>query len=218
MKNGTIRIAPPQKRGFSNALMIGLLVLALAFGSGCGFIQGFFGGDEDKDAGNKLKGVVAKKEAPKAKPSPSAKPQPSKEEDENITLEKLQELQKAEENKFKLNPQTMHDPFVPLSVVDEKPPPPPEELPPLQKLELSQIKLVAVVMADDKTRALVEDSTGMGYIIRLGTEIGPPQKKGKVVEIEPNQVVIAQEIKDYMGNTKEQRYDLKLHPIEGEKK
>ena len=218
MKNVTIRIAPPQSRGISSTLTIGLLVLTLVFGSGCGFIQGFFGGDEDKDAGNKLKGVVAKKEAPKAKPSPSAKPQPSKEEDEVLTLEKLQAMQKAEEDKFKLNPRLMHDPFVPLAVVDEKPPPPPEELPPLQKLELSQIKLVAVVMADNKTRALVEDSTGMGYIIRLGTEIGPPQKKGKVVKIEPGQVVIAQEIKDYMGNTKEQKYDLKLHPIEGEKK
>ena len=216
MKNGNTRLEPHTK-GMAKVLIIGVLVLFLAVGSGCGYIQGFFGGEEDKDTGSKVTGTVAKKEKPK-KPATSAKPQPSKEEDEKITLEKLQEIQKEQENQFTLNPQLMHDPFTPLAVVDEKPPPPPEELPPLQKLELSQIKLVAVVIADEKTRALVEDSTGMGYIIRMGTEIGPPQKNGKVIEIEPDKVVIAQETKDYMGNMKEQKYELKLHPIEGEKK
>jgi Tfp pilus assembly protein PilP len=220
MKNGKAQLEPSQTKGLSNVLVTGMLILSLTIGSGCGFIQGFFG-DDDKGAGNKVKGTVAAKVKPQAKPAP--KPQASKEEDEELTLEKLKEMQKAQEDKFQLNAQLMHDPFAPLAVVDETPPPPPKELPPLQKLELSQIKLVAVVIADGKTRALVEDSTGMGYIIQEGTEIGPPDKKGRVTSITRDEkegllVLIKQEKKDYMGKTKEIDYKMKLHPIEGEKK
>ena len=45
-------------------------------------------------------------------------------------------------------------------------------LQPLQRYELSQLKLVAIIWNIDNPRALVEDSTGKGYIITKGSYLG----------------------------------------------
>jgi type IV pilus assembly protein PilP len=56
---------------------------------------------------------------------------------------------------------------------------------------LSQLRLVAIV-SDQRdpreTRAVVEDSSGLGYIIRVGTPIG--RNSGRVTAIERKRVVV----------------------------
>jgi type IV pilus assembly protein PilP len=62
---------------------------------------------------------------------------------------------------------------------------------PLQQYELSQLRLVAIVSDQHdprETRAVVEDSSGLGYIIRMGTPIG--RNNGRVTAIERNRVVV----------------------------
>jgi type IV pilus assembly protein PilP len=65
------------------------------------------------------------------------------------------------------------------------------QLTPLQQYELSQLRLVAIV-SDQRdpreTRAVVEDSSGLGYIIRVGTPIG--RNSGRVTAIERKRVVV----------------------------
>ena len=82
-------------------------------------------------------------------------------------------------------------------------------LQPLQRYELSQLKLVAIIWSIDKPRALVEDSAGKGYIITKDSYIGKNQ--GKVTDILENEIVITEESADIFGKTKTKEIRIKLH-------
>jgi len=53
---------------------------------------------------------------------------------------------------------------------------------PLERLDLEQVRLVAVVPDARPPRGLIEDAAGLGYIVRIGTPIG--RRGGTVVAIE----------------------------------
>ncbi len=57
----------------------------------------------------------------------------------------------------------------------------------MQLFEPGQLNLVAIVMVDDKDMAMVEDTTGKGYILRTGMEIG---RRGIITSIQSNKVTI----------------------------
>jgi len=57
----------------------------------------------------------------------------------------------------------------------------------MQLFEPGQLTLVALMKSDSQDYAMVQDFTGKGYVINKGTRIG---KRGVVVEIAPNKVVI----------------------------
>ena len=61
------------------------------------------------------------------------------------------------------------------------------ELTPLQRFQLGQLKLVAVIYDTRYPRAVVEDEAGLGYILQIGTPIGP--NNGAVKAIEPQECV-----------------------------
>jgi type IV pilus assembly protein PilP len=74
---------------------------------------------------------------------------------------------------------------------------PPERKPGdiLTEFELDQLKLVAVVFGIPQPRAMVIDPTGKGYVVHLGARIG--KNFGKVVQVLPNKIVIAEEYRDW---------------------
>ncbi|MGD9042939.1 MAG: pilus assembly protein PilP, partial [Desulfobacterales bacterium] len=74
---------------------------------------------------------------------------------------------------------------------------------PLEKLDLSQLKLVAIMRSPDGNKALLEDASGKGYVISKGSYIGT--NAGKVVEIEKDRVIVAEEVEDAVGNITTQR-------------
>jgi hypothetical protein len=90
----------------------------------------------------------------------------------------------------------MRDPFRPftLDLRAEVP----VHLTPLQRFEIGQLTLVATVWEMSPPHALVEDSFGMGYVITLGTPIGP--NGGVVKAIEPRRVVVEEHVLDFYGN------------------
>jgi len=69
---------------------------------------------------------------------------------------------------------------------------------PLQRLELGQLKLVAVIHQATEQRAVVEDEAGLGYIVKVGTAIGP--NGGAVKAIEPGKVHVEEESIDFYGD------------------
>lgn len=79
---------------------------------------------------------------------------------------------------------------------------------PLERIELSQLKLVAIIVASSGNRALVEESTGKGYVIKTGTYIGT--NAGKVVKINKNNVIVEEEFEDVFGKIKTRQRELKL--------
>ncbi|MFH2060137.1 MAG: pilus assembly protein PilP [Pseudomonadota bacterium] len=107
------------------------------------------------------------------------------------------------------------DPFKPLiqdkteeSIVvnDNKPK---RILTPLEKIDLSQIRLVAVILMKNKKIAMVEEGSGKGYEVGIGTYIGKNQ--GRISEILSSSIVVKELIKDYRGRLKEQKQEIKLH-------
>jgi type IV pilus assembly protein PilP len=72
-----------------------------------------------------------------------------------------------------------------------------EQLTPLQRYDLGQLKLVAIIYDTSQPRAVVEDEAGLGYIVRIGTPIGP--NDGTVKTIERGRVMIQEDSVDYYG-------------------
>jgi type IV pilus assembly protein PilP len=85
---------------------------------------------------------------------------------------------------------------------------------PLEQIDLGQLKLVAIVASASGNRALVEQSTGKGYILKAGTYVG--LNSGKVVEISIDKVTIEEEYEDVYGKTITQKKEITLPKPPGE--
>jgi Pilus assembly protein, PilP len=72
-----------------------------------------------------------------------------------------------------------------------------ELLTPLQRYELPQLRLAGVVLELLPPRAMLQDNSGMGYIVIPGTPIG--RRHGVVKSIEPRRVVVEEHVIDYYG-------------------
>jgi type IV pilus assembly protein PilP len=81
---------------------------------------------------------------------------------------------------------------------------------PLEKMELSQLKLVAVIWSVQEPRAMVEDGTGKGYILASGTPLG--KNKGRVTQITSAGVVVSEQYETSSGKFGTRTVTLKLYP------
>ena len=72
-----------------------------------------------------------------------------------------------------------------------------EQRTPLQRYEIGQLRLVAIIYDTNQPRAVVEDEAGLGYIVRVGTPIGP--NDGAVRGIERGRVLIQEDSVDFYG-------------------
>jgi type IV pilus assembly protein PilP len=85
---------------------------------------------------------------------------------------------------------------------------------PLEKIDLSQLKLVGIILAATGNKALVEEATGKGYVIEPGTYIGI--NSGKVIDILKDKVVIEEEDEDILGKVVVRKKEIKLPKPPGE--
>jgi Tfp pilus assembly protein PilP len=83
-----------------------------------------------------------------------------------------------------------------------------ENLSPLERYDLGQLKLVGIVSDAKDPRAMVEDSTGLGYVVKIGTPIGP--NEGKIKEIKSSEVVIEESYVDFYGARKNRRISMRI--------
>ncbi len=83
-------------------------------------------------------------------------------------------------------------------------------LTPLEKLDLSQLKLVAILRAQSGNRALVEEDSGKGYVIKKGTYIGT--HSGKVAKILSDRIIVEEEVEDIYGKISVRKKEIKLKP------
>lgn len=84
-----------------------------------------------------------------------------------------------------------------------------ENLTPLERYELGQLKLVGVIWDVKDPNAMVEDSAGLGYIVRVGTPIGA--NDGKVKLIKPGEIVVEETHVDIYGARKRREVSMQLH-------
>ena len=94
------------------------------------------------------------------------------------------------------DPTGKRDPFRPF-MLDLHSQEPREPGTPLQRYDLGELTLVAVLWEVSPPRALVQDTSGMGYIVTAGTPIG--RRNGVVKAIEPSRVVVEERVLDFYG-------------------
>ena len=100
------------------------------------------------------------------------------------------------------------DPFRPFTLSTRTNGRPRESLSPLERYDLGQLKLVGIVWHVKEPTAMIEDSIGLGYIVKVGTPIGA--NEGKVKAIKPNEIVIEETYVDLYGAKKKREVNIKL--------
>ena len=87
-------------------------------------------------------------------------------------------------------------------------------LTPIEKVDLSQLKLVGIISASSGNKALVEDASGKGFVIKKGTRIGI--NSGRVIKILKDRVVVEEEAESILGEITLVKKELKLQKPPGE--
>lgn len=100
------------------------------------------------------------------------------------------------------------DPFRPFTLNTRTHSRPRETLSPLERYELGQLRLVGVVWHVKEPSAMIEDSAGLGYVVKVGTPIGP--NEGKVTAIKPDQIIVEETYVDLFGGKKRREVNIKL--------
>lgn len=123
------------------------------------------------------------------------------------------EPEKKEGAEYSYNPAGKPDPFRPfIQLTPAKRVSGHLPLTPLQKFEVSQLKLVAIISTPEGNIALVEDATGKGYFLKKGTLVG--KNDGKVTKIFRDKVIIEEVYQDVLGQTKTNEISLSLQKVE----
>ena len=104
-------------------------------------------------------------------------------------------------------PGRRRDPFRPFTL-DLRPETIAEPVTPLQRYELPQLKVAAVLLDIKPPRAMLQDNSGMGFIVTPGTLIG--RNRGVVTAIESRRVVVEERVQDFYGNEQVQRVVLEM--------
>ncbi len=134
--------------------------------------------------------------------------------DPPVPPEPLHEKKKAVVEIVKYSGEGKVDPFSPLIKnepvkVKEEPSRPRT---PLEKLDYSQMKLVAIVARGEEHVAMVQEAGGKGYIVLVGTYIG--RNGGVVSKIGKDRVIVHEQVKDFKGDIITRTQEIKLNKTE----
>lgn len=86
-------------------------------------------------------------------------------------------------------------------------------LPPLQRVGLTDMNLIAVIWGAYGYTAMVQTPDGNGYTVRKGTRVGP--NNGVVSAITEKGIIVQERFTDVYGRKQEREYVKLLHPKEG---
>lgn len=87
-----------------------------------------------------------------------------------------------------------------------------KKLSPLETMDFSQLRLVAIVQMKPSKLAMVEDPSGKGYLLQIGTYIG--KNSGKITQINSDSILIKEKIKTNNGKVMYHFRDIKLHQVD----
>jgi type IV pilus assembly protein PilP len=149
---------------------------------------------------------------PISPPSKIKSPAVGKKREEPTKVGEKKELEKKEETEYSYNPAGKPDPFKPFIQLASAKGGSRVALTPLQKFDISQLKLVAIITSSGGNIALVEDVAGKGYFLKKGTWIG--KNDGKVTKILKDKVIIEEVYQDIFGQTKTNEISLSLYKAE----
>jgi type IV pilus assembly protein PilP len=84
---------------------------------------------------------------------------------------------------------------------------------PLERFDLSQLQVTAIIWSSERPRALIRDPAGKGYIVSAGTPIG--KNKGRVVSIEDNLVLVKETYVDFRDRATTKEVEMRLYESQG---
>ena len=86
-------------------------------------------------------------------------------------------------------------------------------LPPLQRVNLTDMNLIAIIWGAYGYTAMVQTPDGNGYTVRKGTRVGP--NAGVVSAVTEKGIIVQERFTDVYGRKQEREYVKLLHPKEG---
>jgi Tfp pilus assembly protein PilP len=84
---------------------------------------------------------------------------------------------------------------------------------PLEHFEISQLALVGVIWSKKNARALIQDPSGMSYIVAEGAKIG--KNNGRVIRIDDNLVVVKETYVDFNLEETTKEIEMRIRSTEG---
>jgi type IV pilus assembly protein PilP len=88
-------------------------------------------------------------------------------------------------------------------------------LTPLQRIDLSQLKVVGIILSPAGNKALVEEPSGKGYVVTKGTYVGT--NFGRVKKVLIDRVIVEETVEDFFsGGMKPQTTELELQKKPGQ--
>ncbi len=119
-----------------------------------------------------------------------------------------------ETDKYYYNPIDKPDPFRPF-IYEEKGNQKTRKIKsPLEQIDISEIKLVGIIKTKNQKIAILEDDTGKGYFVQVGTPIG--LHNGIIKAIKDDKIIIEEKATDFTGRITKRKIILKLRPAEEE--
>ncbi len=125
-------------------------------------------------------------------------------EKQDVLIASLQTKDSGEE--YVYDPSGKRDPFRPFNLAPRHENS--ENLTPLERYDVGQLKLTAVLASDVDPSAMVENAAGRGFPVRKGTKIGT--NRGEVVEILADKIIILETTTDFTGTSKTQTVEMRL--------
>lgn len=110
------------------------------------------------------------------------------------------------------DPSGRRDPFAPV-LLDLQPGRIDENFPPLQRVALAELNLIAIVWGAYGYTAMVQTPEGHGYTVRRGTRVG--QNNGVVSAVTERGIIVQERFTDVYGKKQEREYVKLIHPKEG---
>jgi Tfp pilus assembly protein PilP len=153
------------------------------------------------------KGLETLRAVARAKLQKSADERPAVKNGADDLLVPVKEVGQPEAARF--SPDGKRDPFRPATMrTGPVSRPLRQNISPLERFELGQLKVVGVVWDIKEPRAMIEDSEGLGYIVKVGTPMGV--NEGKVKAIGHNAIVIEEFYVDSHGARKKREVNMRL--------
>lgn len=115
---------------------------------------------------------------------------------------------------YKYDPTGRRDPFTPLMAVRKLIPGESDTpMTPLQSFDVSQLRLVAVIIGKGAPRAMVIGPDGKGYILQKGIKVG--KNNGTVIAIRNEAVLVKERYYDLSGEVRENTVEIQVPKREG---
>jgi type IV pilus assembly protein PilP len=149
-------------------------------------------------------------------PAPTPQPRKAKSVKKPPTKQVPPPDAKKEEEKapeFKYLSEGRRDPFVPLSRIRRPLTESKEPATPLESYDLSQFRLVGVIVGKGASKAMVVAPDGKSYVIAKGVRIG--KNSGVVIEINGDAVLVEEKYYDFSGNIIENIQEITVPRREG---